>query len=128
MSYNAEPGRKPKVPFYVSTANGQVYPAQTGLPGFEDDNPVDWRPATADEIAAYENGVSLQPEPSGTVLLDSPAVQPSPTTLQLAEEDKSEEADPPQLPAGVVVGVNAPVAPAAPVAPSGPAFQIPPKP
>jgi hypothetical protein len=74
---------------YVSLHNGVIYPAMTGLPGHEDANPSDWRPATATEVERYRAGqqtVDVSPIPLG----ESAPVAPNPaapTTLQLAPDD-----------------------------------------
>lgn len=88
--YEQGNNRKPKASHYVSTHNGGVYPAQHGLPGYEDDNPADWRVATADEVAAYEQGTPLPlPASSDTVRLSDPAPVASPSVLKLADEPET---------------------------------------
>lgn len=97
--------RSPKHTHYVSLGNGHTYPAMRNLPGYEDDNLADWRPASADEIDRFNRG-EMKPahDPVGVVQLAAPpAVVATPSTLQLAEEDPPVETnapaqDPPPLP------------------------------
>lgn len=100
--YETKENRRAKASHYVSLGNGRVYPALRNVPGFEDDNPGDWRVANADEIAAYERGDAPLPQPTGEVQLSQPVAQPaSPATIQLAPEPT----DPPQVPAGALEGI-----------------------
>lgn len=52
---------------YVSVGNGCVYPALTSEPGYEDRNPAEWRPATADEVERFNAG-EAEADPFGDVL------------------------------------------------------------
>ena len=110
--YEEKEGRAAKCSHYVSTSNGRVYPAMRNVPGYEDDNPADWRPATVDEIAVYKAGGQPKPTPVETaVMLDAPAAVAAPAAITLAEDDPVATDDPPQAPPGLV--------------PAAPAFNLP---
>jgi hypothetical protein len=99
--------RSPKNTHYVSLINGHVYPAMRNLPGYEDDNLADWRPASAAEIERFNAG-DMKParDPVGTVQLAAPLpVTATPSQLTLAPEDPVVDGapqDPPPLPAGAL--------------------------
>lgn len=101
--YDHKVGRQPKCSHYVSLSNHRIYPAMRNVPGFEDDNPIDWRPATADEVQMYKNGEQPKFAPAGApVQLDAPAPAAAPSTIQLADEDPAEPETPPLPPPGFV--------------------------
>ena len=120
--YDAQPDRRPKHSHYVSLANGCIAAALTNLPGYEDDNPTDWRPATADEIARYKDEGKEPASRAGAdvVALDAPVAQAAaPTSITLADDEPAtpgalpsgipsipapatEPNDPPSLPAGAI--------------------------
>lgn len=111
--YETKEGRKPKAPFYVSTANGGVYPAMRNVPGYEDDNPAEWRVATADEVEAYKRGDRITPTlPADEVVLSAPAAPAAPSSIQLAEDDA------PPAPQAVLQQAAAALPPAAPTTPA----------
>lgn len=104
--------RSPKHTHYVSHGNGHIYPSMRNLPGYEDDNPSDWRPASADEIERFKSGqMRAAKDPVGTVQLADPLpMVATPAAIKLAPEDPPTEAepnalqDPPPLPAGALTG------------------------
>lgn len=103
--YETKENRTAKATHYVSLSNHRVYPALRNLPGFEDDNPGDWRIANAAEIEAYLRGDAVALKPTGEVQLSQPILQPAaPTTIQLAPEEPATQ-DPPPAPAAALSGV-----------------------
>jgi hypothetical protein len=128
MGYDAAPKdgppRRPRNTHYVGT-NNVIYPAQTGLPGYEDDNPADFRPATNAEIEQYNKGNDVVSFGGSAGVVDLSAAAPTrtPTKLTLADDDEPaapvapapaiaavDPSLPPQLPVGAIGG--APIAPA----------------
>lgn len=94
MSAQRDPNRRALHSHYVSNANGVIYAAQTGLPGIEDESPIDWRPATHEEIERYKQGrTRATPSVGGTVDLRGTEVA-SPTSLTLQEDDPAVDPEP----------------------------------
>lgn len=82
---------QPRFTHYVSLQNGGIYAAMTYPPGYEDDHPNDYRPATKAELELYNNGITQIPNAT-----DELAVQPldseppqiaAPSVIRLQPED-----------------------------------------
>lgn len=117
--YDAPPKgetRSPKHTHYVSLGNNVIYPAMRNLPGYEDDNPAEWRVASADEIERFKKGENKgRTAASGEVQLHAaPVAQAAPSSIKLADEEPAppappaaaDPADPPQLPPGALGAIG----------------------
>jgi hypothetical protein len=80
--------RKPKHSHYVSNENLHVYPAMTGLPGYEDDNPKEWRPANSAEKQNYLAGDRTSVNSGDIDFNAAPAVVATPRSLKLVDDDE----------------------------------------
>jgi hypothetical protein len=95
----------PKRSHYVSMHNSGIYPAMTSPPGWEDEHPEDWRPASPEEVAKFKAGIDsvkieaidLTPDES-----DTPPEAALPHAIQLAAEDPEPAANIPPAPAPVM--------------------------
>lgn len=104
--------RTPRATHYTSLSNGQVYKAMYNLPGYEDDNPTEWRVSTRDEIERFERGENEKKQVSaGQVDLQAP-VQAGPRSLALADDDALAAQPYGVPPAGIPIGAVPPSTPA----------------
>lgn len=115
MSNQSQGAAGPRHQFYVSTHNNTIHPAMTSPAGYEDANPQDWRPATAEEIQRYNGGVdSLDVRPLDMAALEALSAGSTPRTLKLEDDGPTE----PEAQQGI--GGSVPPVPPAPAIPEAP--------